>query len=285
MRLRLTALVTAAILTLVGCGTQQQASRPRRPFLAQAVVSLSPSTTEIYCAQTGCNGLAGRTSACDYPPFVNTHGKVVVDGTVPNYQLISQIKPDLVIYDADLYGPAETEKIKAAGWKTLPFTAKTVDQYIDYAAELAKYTGKETDTSSLIDRYMLEVNNANGLAKTAKHPPAVAILMPGPTLFAAGTKSLQADLMRRSGINVVGPDADKYAQWNVEELIKADPPALLVPAGGTDTLKADPRFAGLRAVKNNQIVEVKPRAILRVGQDIDIFIKAVAPRIIKAADL
>lgn len=284
MRLQLTALVAAAMLALVGCGPKE-AARPPRPFTAKSVVSLSPSTTEIYCAQTGCTGLVGRTSSCDYPTFVTNIGKVVVDGTVPNYQVIAQLKPDLVLYDADLYGPAEVEKIKAAGYKTLPFTAKTMDQYIEYVAQLSLYTGKETDASGVVDRYMLEINNANGLAKTAKHPPSVAIVLPGPNLMAAGTKSLQADIMRRAGITVVGPDSDKYAQWNAEELVKADPPALLVPQGGTEILKADPRFANLRAVKNNQIVEVKPRSIERVGQDIDIFIKAVAPRIVKAADL
>jgi iron complex transport system substrate-binding protein len=248
------------------------------------VVSLSPSTTEIYCAPTSCNGLIGRTSSCDYPTYVSGNSKVVVDGTVPNYQLISELKPDLVIYDTDLYGPAEQEKIKAAGWKTLPFTAKTLDAYLAYMAELSKFTGKETDASSIADRCMLEINNAYGLSKTSKNPPSMAIVVPGPHLLAAGTKSLQADVWRRAGVKVVGPDADKYAEWNAEELIKADPPCILVPQGGTETLMADPRFANLRAVKNNDIVEVKPRAILRVGMDLDLFVKAVAPRIVKAAD-
>ncbi|MFX8895440.1 hypothetical protein ABTM96_20110, partial [Acinetobacter baumannii] len=71
--------------------------------------------------------------------------------------------------------------------------------------------------------------------------------------MAAGTKSLQADIFRRAGIKLLGPDADKYAEWSAEDLIKADPPSILVPQGGSETLKADPRFAGLKAVKNNEV--------------------------------
>ena len=287
MRLTATAVLTAAILALVACTTKPGVSGLRRPNLIKAVVSLSPSTTEIYCSQTGCQGLVGRTSSCDYPPQVKNL-KVVVDGTTPNYQLITQIHPDLILYDADLYGPAEIEKIKSLRQQTngvqfLEFHPKTVDDLVAFHRELSTMMGTESSASTAVDKWLQEINNELGVAQSAKQKPTVAIIDLGGSVLAAGSKSLQADIYRRCGVTVVGPASDKFAEWNAEDLVKADPNAILstVPL---EKFKSDPRFANLRAVKNEDVIQVVPDVILRVGDRIETLLKTTVPRIAKAAN-
>jgi ABC-type hemin transport system substrate-binding protein len=90
--------------------------------------------------------------------------------------------------------------------------------------------------------------------------------------YIAGLKSYQADLIRCSGADPVGPDENRMVPMNAESLISLNPDVIVV-AGKVDSVLADPRLKATNAVKNKKVIGVKQDIILRAGARIDSLIQ------------
>ena len=281
---RLRSLLFALPLVIaVGCQTTAvQIGGKNRPKRYNAVVSLSPSTTEIVASMAYTAHLVGRTAADNFPMSV---AKVTVVASVkPDYEMIATLKPDLVLYDADLYGPSDIEKIKALGAETWVMDAKTVDSYLDEVRRLASMLAAETNAASYVDKVYGARSTA--LAEAKDPQPKVAIIRPGQGTehMIAGANSFYADVLKSVGATVVGPEAEKFVNVNPEWFISQNPDAIVIGVNKADppsaneavaALLKDARFKNVNAIAKKQIIAIDQDVLLRRGWRVDKLIEGL----------
>ena len=252
-------------LLAAGCQQAQMLGGKDRPKRYAKIVSLSPSTTEILAG----NGvrLAGRTAACDYP--AQSVGAVpVVAAVKPDYEALSRIRPDLIVYDAELYGDAEIRKLAGTGATMFRFDPKSLDEYERAVYEMGSLTATETGLSSYVDRVNAEAENAQADPPTPK--PKVAVILPDASgrHLLAGTQGLRAECVRLAGGDMVGPASNRFEPLSPEFLVKEDPDVIIL-AGKREDFERDARFARLKARRNANVYGLPQDLILRRGARVD----------------
>jgi len=237
------------------------------------------------------NRLKGRTSACDYPAMVSD--VPVYADVVPNYDMLSTNKPDLVVLDDSLYSPAIVAKIKSiVGDKNVyEFHSTTIADFENQLRELGAIIGQPINMSKYID----SIESAMQEAKASMPPstPKIAVLN---GTYIAGTKSFVADAVKAAGGQLVGPDSDRFVPMNPEALMQINPDIVIVATqisqrGNEDKANeatlikaandfaADPKFKSLRAVQAGQIYPMDAAIVVRQGSRVDSLIRGFSQRI------
>lgn len=259
----------ALVSALVGCGAAATTQGGQeRTVLADKVISLSPSTTEAICGNTVYQGLVGKTADCNFPSTLNRVDNVV-KGTTINYELALSKQPNLVVYDADLYDESDVAKFKEAGIEVFAYAPKTMKEYEEAQIELAKLTAQEARVSEMLDKLSATIQLGKG--SIPEGAVSVAVLIGGGSTeyLAAGTGTLQADLLRNIHLDFQGPDTSLFSPINVEQLIAWNPDMILTTEEGFRAIQADSRVQTLSAVQNNRVFSVNPDILLRAGARLD----------------
>jgi iron complex transport system substrate-binding protein len=269
-------IVSLVLSTFLGLGCQPQeiveGGKPN-PKPVKTLISLSPSTTEIAATAGLYSQLKGRTAACNYPTTVAQ--TPVVAGVKPDYDKIAAIKPDLAIYDPNLFSATDIKKLEDLKIETFPIAANSVEEFIDALYRFGSRTGSETSVSTYVDR-ILDIMRRTQAEPVAKEVTCV-ILLPGRggEHMVAGTESFQADVLKIARAKVLGPPGTKFVPLNAEQLIGWNPD-FVVSAGDPTSLLQDPRFQSLQAFKNKRIRAINQDVVLRAGSRVDKFIEAAA---------
>jgi len=278
MRRALPLLLLFIFLGLTGCA-DKPVVQARRPKVYKRIISLSPSTTEVILSNADAGSLKGRTSACNWPPNMMASIEVVADPK-PNYEKIQEIKPDLIVFDKDLYSDEEIAKLKASGADEFVVDSKTVDDFVKQLYVLASMLGFETRFNDYIERIQQEEATAQSLIFNPK--PKVAILLPSPggDDYVSGTGGFLADVVKIAGGELVGGKGDKFEKLNAEQFVAANPDVILVNGtkgnlNSAQMVLDDPRFKTINAVKTKRIAALDSDVLLRRGQRVDTLIKAV----------
>ena len=267
MRKQLLGSVIVALVLLSGCKPAATFGGVPRSKIFRSVISLSPSTTEVL-ALTG-SPLQGRSKACNYPATVSQID--VVADLKPDYEKITAKKPDLILFDRDLYGPNEIEKLKQTGATLHPMGADTIEGHIKEMYELGEMLSGEVNINDYVIRVRKNVQASQG-EKTPR-PLTAVMVIPDPSghHMIAGTKSFQADEVRVSGATLIGPDSNKFEMLNPEWLLSHNPDWVII-AGKIEPFKADTRFSNLDAIKKSKIFGIDQDICLRRGTRVDKFI-------------
>lgn len=281
MRLRTLIGLLAALILLLGCNSKPPLAGVKRDKVVRTIVSLSPSTTEVVGQVGIASILKGRTASCNYPLQLEKI-PVVVKGTVPDYEKLRSIKPDLIVYDANLYSESEVAKIAELGIDTLPMKADSIDQLADYYAAVAQKVGGEQNASEYIDKMFAKREASMGNMAGAS-VPAMVLLGGGGELMAAGSKSFLADVVAASGGKLSGPDSNKFEAVNVETILQANPAVILTPFKDIDQVLKDPRLASVQAVKNKRVYGVDPDILLRAGSRVEKLIEGMNSIFVRVA--
>ncbi len=279
MRRALPLFFVSLVVFLAGCGDKAPVKQATRPKHYRSVISLSPNTTEILLSNADSSIVKGRTQSCDWPPTM-VAAIPIVSSVKPDYEKIQKIKPDLIVYDTDLFSTAEVDKLKAAtGADVFAFEAKNVIEYIAKLQELGSVVASEMRFNDYVNRVMTEVGAASGAKLNPV--PKVAVIMPGRSgdNYIVGTDGFLADIIRIGGGQIVGPKGEHFVPLNPETLVSLNPDVILVNGtkadhAGYDSLIKDPRFATVTAIKQNRVGVIESNVLLRSGQRVDQLIKA-----------
>ncbi|MCW5941372.1 MAG: ABC transporter substrate-binding protein [Fimbriimonadaceae bacterium] len=247
--------VAAVAFALVGCNPQPNViiggkDGPRY----ERIVSLSPSATELIARYANWRKMKGRTQACDYPSYVSS--VPVVASVKPDYEKIAEIKPDFIVYDADLYSEQDVERIKQLGAKEVfVFKANTIADFKKEVMLFAAQVAGESNASKYVD----QITNAEETAASDALPkkPRAVILMGNPGAYwAAGKGSLMADIVAKAGGELVGPEGSRYAPVNTEALIGMNPDVILVVGGS-----ADEGMLAVEVKANEKVPDTAPKPV------------------------
>lgn len=257
----------------VGCARQPAPAEPALPDTPR-LVSLAPNLTEIVWTLGAASALAGRTSACDFPPDVR---RVPVVGGYgdPSLEMLLAVRPTVVLY-ADLADKMLANRLQERGIRTrwIPCT-----RLADIPAAIAA-VGEEAGCRETGDRMAaaLRAEIAAVRAETgdAARPRVLALLWDAP-LYAVGRQSFVSELIALAGGDNLGDRVDRpYFQASPEWVIESDPDAIFclfhIPSEkAVARLRATPAFAALTAVRQGRVVG---------GFDVDLILRP-GPRVMR----
>lgn len=248
MRKHLFVAATLAVGILVtGCASDEiKPGGTPRPKRYSSVISLSPSTSEIFASHFYHVPLIGRTKSCTYPKSIEK--AAVICDVKPDYETIKFMHPDVIVYDKALYNESDIAKIKATFTesKILEYSATTVKDYIHQLRVMASEVAGELNVNEYCDK--VQRSRASGMANLPRNPVTMIVSGGQGGMMIAGTKTFIADVARSGGADVKGPDSDKWVPLNAEEMLSANPEMIISNDSAFKALLSDPKFASVKAV-------------------------------------
>jgi ABC-type hemin transport system substrate-binding protein len=281
MRLVQWLVLAATLLIALACGPGEQIMAGRPPEkVYRTAVSLAPGASEIVIMHNRRLRIIGRTASCDRPEQV-LQAPVVMNGVKPNEEMIAKLKPDVILYDGDLYSEADIQRLRDLGFEVMDLGGNSIDQLIDRLYRLAALTRAELLTSEYVDK----IHRARSTAQTVAPEPRVraAVILPGQggEHMIAGVDGFVADVVRASGAEPVGPGGGLFQTMNAESFMQMDP-ELIITAGDSTPVLQDPRFSGLQAVRQKNVQMVLQDDILRKGAVLDDLISTISAYVVSA---
>lgn len=283
MRLSKWLLLVTLLLTVAGCQKTVYIGGKPNPNAYHDAISLSPGTSEIVAGTYMAHfHLVGRTESCNYPKKKVEEIPVIMNGVTPNWEKIASLKPDVILYDADLFKAEDLAKAKDLGIQLFAFDIKTIDDYLKRMYELGSMTGGEVEINDQMDY----VTQARRLAQTNAPAKKVktAFMLPGENgeHMILGVEGFQASIAKESGGDVVGPAGRLFQPLNAETLIGQNP-ELIITSGDPTPILRDPRLKSVKAVQTGNVQGIEPDILLRKGMRIKSLIEAISTLIVKAA--
>jgi iron complex transport system substrate-binding protein len=187
----------------------------------------------------------------------------------PSLEQVIALEPDLLILSADISGHLDLrESLSAAGINTAYFSVETLHDYLAMLKICTDITGR-------VDLYeqngtAIQAKIDNAIAKSEGHPsPKVLLLRAGSGNINVRNSSTMAGAMLKDlgCTNIADSDIKLLDNLSMEAIIADDPDYIfVVPMGDSlekslemvdDTLKSNPAWAGLTAVKNGHYTVIQ----------------------------
>lgn len=236
------------------------------------IISHVPSITETIFALGLGDKLVADSDYCDYPEAAKTKPKIGGYFT-PNIEEIVAMKPDLVLTDGKV--PELITKLDSLGIPVAVIDPKDINGVLTDIELLGNITGSQKEAKDLtsemrtrIDAVMVKVIPLSSLPSVFYVFDATDPTKP----WTVGPGSFVDSLIRMGGgSNIVGLGQGPWIQFNMEELVNANPDIILVDSShGTAAIspaqiKELPGWQDLKAAKDNQIYVIDGDLVNRSG--------------------
>lgn len=211
-----------AALLIAGCAGCTPGRRAGPEAAHPRIVSLAPSLTEIIAAVGGGSNLAGRSSACDFPPDLVQRTPVVGAFGVPSIERILERQPEAVVY-TDLADPALAQSMKEHGLNPVGIACSRLSE-IPAAIRTVGTLLQKPESANRIAQTIEEQIQARRNLPPLPHRPKVLVLIWNDPLTAAGRDTFIADLVRLAGGENVGDDVGRdYFRVSREWVLARNP--------------------------------------------------------------
>jgi len=232
----------------------------------QAIISISPSTTEILFAIGAGEQVVGRDEASLFPEEALEVTSVgALWGELPTETILA-LEPDLILA-AEIISEDQAQALKELGlniyWQANP---ENYEELWDNLREIAALTGHETETETLILDLEARVNTVQELVAPISEHPSVfyeldATDPSNPWTSGAGT-FIDYILTEAGGYNIASSLEGEYAQISAEALIAANPDLILLADAlygiTAESVAERPGWEVIAAVENNAIYAIDP---------------------------
>lgn len=254
----------AAVAAVDDDGDTVRLARP-----ARRVIGLVPSVTDVALALGAGDRLVGRTRYDVRPEVAGLPS--VGGGLDPSVEAIVGLRPDLVVTWQDDEADATIGRIAAAGIPT--FALRTEDTTGAFAAlaRLGHLLGRDSAaaaTAAAIRRDFAQVRAS--VAGRAR--PRVFYAVGTAPPMTAGPQTFVGQLLGLAGGTSVFDDVRQpWPQVSIEEIVRRDPDAIVLPVFGDDgaaraaALRTLPGWRELRAVREGRVLVVPVELMNRPG--------------------
>jgi len=249
------------------------------------IVSTAPANTETLFALGAGDRVVGVNSLDNYPPEVANLPKV--GDYQANTEAIVALSPDLVVgYSGNEEALAP---LQAQGVPVLIMNPANLEGIYTDINAIGSAVGAPAKATELVEQIKADIARISQAAQATGTKPKVFYALDN-TLWTCGPGSFVDELLSLvSVVNVAaegpnGSSAQPYYQFTPEQLVAADPDIVLLPGSvykSADEFTADPRFAGLKAVKEKRVLVIDDVLVTRPGpriaEGLRILAKAVHP--------
>ncbi len=271
---RLGVAAAAACLALAACTNSGEAPRAAPSLLddygaaigpasaAQRIISLNPTTTEVLFALGAGGRVIGR-SRWDQWPVEARRVPEVGDAIRPSVERILAARPDLVLLYASGDNRSAAASLSAAG---VAVVALRIDQLADFdraVRVLGHLTGLETEAQAAIDSVGRSIALVRSAMQSVPRPRVFVHVWDNP-LMAIGGGSFLSELVEiAGGRNVYAERREPSPQVSFEDLVRREPQVILAGPAEAERLRSDPRWAGVRAVREGRVLAYDTMLVAR----------------------
>jgi iron complex transport system substrate-binding protein len=272
-----TAQPSAAASYPVTVGSLTLTARPTK------IVSLSATTTEMLFAVGAGDQVTAVDNNSDYPAGVP---KTDLSGYKPNAEAIAAKNPDLVVISNDLNNVvASLTQLKIPVY--LAPAAATLDDTYREITEIGALTGHATGAADVNRRIK------DDIAKLVQDVPQRAKKLTyyyelDPTYYSVTAKTFIGSLFTTVGLENIATSgaAGDYPQLSAEAIVKADPDTIFLAdtkccQQSAATVKARPGWAGITAVRQNQVYALDDDIASRWGPRVVDLVRAIVDAVAK----
>ena len=245
----------AALLLLAACGP---GDLPEQKEVR--VVSLAPSLTEIVCAVGGADSLAGRTSACDYPPHVITNIPVIGEFGKPSLERLLAESPTLVL-TIDLADETVGKKIETLGLHRERIRCRSLDDIPSAIEKVGVLLDKTDAASTLAAGIREEIRALRSDADKTTNRPTVYIETWHDPPWTAGKNTFLSELVWLAGGRNIGDEIDKeHFQASPEWVVSKNPDIILclymsLEGAAKNAVTERPGWKNVAAVRNGKVYD------------------------------
>lgn len=301
MKLKSTLLAAALVLVpLAACGddaddqvvsddaatttTADAADQPAGD-VPQAIVSLSPSSTEILFAIGAGDQVVAVDDQSDYPEDVPTTDLSAYE---PNVEAIASYDPDLVVSSSD--DPALVDALEALDIEVLVHPAAVeLDDVWSQIEEMGVVTGHEDEANELSAGLQADIGV---FASHVGDRRLTAYWELDPTYYSVTSDTFIGKLLSLVGITSIADEADAeandYPQLSAEFIVQADPDIIFLAdteccQQDADAVAGRDGWAGMKAVANGNVVALDDDIASRWGPRILDLVEQLDAAAVKAA--
>lgn len=252
----------------------------------QAIVSISPTATEMLFAIGAGSQVVAVDSLSNYPPEAPVTDLAAF---TPNTEAIASYRPDLVIvsFDANelLAGLAELQIPTL-----LMSAAVTIEDVYTQIEQLGVATDHVAEAAELVGQLSTDLEGISSAAPRPVEPLTYYYELDPNNFFSVTSTTFVGSVLATLGLqNIADPaDADGsafgYPQLSAEFIVAADPDLILLADTkccdqNAAAVAARPGWAGLTAVTSGGVVELDDDVASRWGPRIVDLLEAVAQRV------
>lgn len=180
----------------------------------------------------------------------------------PNIELISSLKPDLIIVDINKHKNAIPQLKAVAPLLVLNDYTADYEQMLKNFMITAKAVGKEAEGKKRLDEHQAKMAAAKAKIKTAGLLVLPAVVNPT-GFFGHSDHSYSGSMLKMLGFTDPLKNDAAYPQLTLEQLVETNPQALfLMPTANVtivDQWKSNPLWQKIAAVANNKVFTVERR--------------------------
>lgn len=251
--------------------------------VAQRIISLSPSVTEILHGIDAFDHVVAVSSYCEFPPEVE--GLPRVGGwTDTNLEQVVALRPDLVIMTGvDAQAPLMEPKLRALGIETLAVGSQSLADIYEAIETIGEAVGKQDEARALVREMRGELADIRARTRGRPRPSVLVVVdrLPGllRDIYIATGGSYLTELIEIAGGTPITPPAPhNYTQIGAEALMAFDPEVIfdMVQALTTPTvigggeMSEDPNAVwsaiDVRAVESGRIYSLTNKLLVHPSQ-------------------
>lgn len=285
------AALSAILLTAAACSDDaspaQESTQASLAELPQAIISLSPSHTEILFAIGAGDQIIAVDDQSNFPEEALAKPRDL-SGYEPNVEAIAALDPDLVIvnYDTnDLSGQLGALGIDV--WVGL--TPTTFDDVYAQIEELGAATGHAEEATALTEQMQIDIDAAVQAVPVLDNPLSYYHELDS-TLYSVTSSTFIGEVYNSFGLVNIADEAEEgndYPQLSAEYLVSADPDLIFLAdtkcCGETaESVSARAGWDVIAAVKNGNVVPLDDDIASRWGPRVVEFVQAVSAALVKA---
>lgn len=240
--------------------------------LAQHVVSLAPSNTEILFAIGAGNQIVGRDELSDFPEEAKNVTDIGSTFDALNTEQIVSLKPDLVLA-AEINTPEQVKQLEDLGLTVYylknPLTLEEMYGNLEIVAQL---TGHEQEAATVIESLKARVAAVDEKIAPLSSRFSVFYELDATNPakpYTAGKGTFITQLIDRAGGHNIAADLDGYPQMSLEQVVAADPAFIILGDArygvSSESIAQRPGWENLTAVKNGHVLPFNDDLVSRPG--------------------
>jgi len=233
------------------------------------IVSLVPATTELLFALGAGSRLVGRTHWDEWP----AEALAVPDlgpGVRPNIEAVLAAHPDLVLLYASTDNRAAATTLRAAGIATLSLKVDRIEHFERGALLLGRILGDSVVARTVVDSVRATLDGVAARTAARARSRVVWPVDVAPLIVIGGGSFLHQLIEVAGGVNVYGDMEAVSPQLSLESVHARDPDIILANPALAARIRAEPAWAGLRAVRTGRVIEADEvlmgRPSVRMGE-------------------
>lgn len=242
----------------------------------QAIVSLTPATTEILYAVGAGEQVVAVDERSDHPedaPVTN------LSGYAPNLEAILGYGPDLVVLSDDNGDIVDGLERSGVEVLVLP-AARTLDDTYTQLEQVGAATGHVGQASEVVSQMQTEIEEIVA-SVPQRETPLTYFHELDDTYYTVTDETYIGEIYSMLGMTSIATGSDPYPQLSEELILEADPDVILLADGQccgvtAETVAERPGWDRLTAVRDGDVYVVDEDLSSRWGPRIVDFLREVA---------